>query len=396
MSAAPISRDNIYLDNNATTRPAPEVVDAVAEMMREQWGNPSSVHRLGQTARYRIESARAQVAALVGASEREIVFTSGGTESANLAITGVLAARPERRLVVTSRLEHSAVRELAEALVERKLAEVHWLEHRADGTVDLDALDALLTARSTEIAVVSIMWANNETGVVQPVGDIGERCRAARVPFHTDATQAVGRIPVDLAALPIDLATFSAHKFHGPKGVGALYLRRGVRPLRQLIGGPQERELRGGTENVPGIVGMGVATTLAQTWLATDERKRLSTLRDRLEHGILERVPSAVVNGATAPRLWNTTNIGFPKLEAEAILLLLSERGVCASAGAACSSGSLDPSPVLLAMGVPPDVAHGSIRLSLSRETTEAEIDAAIDIVTDAVTRLSRTLPQGV
>jgi len=395
MSASPI-----YLDNNATTRPAPEVVDAVAEMMREQWGNPSSVHRLGQTARYRIESARAQVAALVGASEREVVFTSGGTESANLAITGLLGARPERRVqrrvLVTSRLEHSAVRELAEALVERKLAEVHWLEHRADGTVDLDALDALLTARGAEIAVVSIMWANNETGVVQPVAEIGERCRAARVPFHTDATQAVGRIPVDLASLPIDLATFSAHKFHGPKGVGALYLRRGMRPLRQLIGGPQERELRGGTENVPGIVGMGVAATLAQMWLATDERDRLTALRDRFERSIVERVPNAVVNGATAPRLWNTTNVGFPRLEAEAILLLLSERGVCASAGAACSSGSLDPSPVLLAMGVPPDVAHGSIRLSLSRETNESEIDAAIDIVTDAVTRLGRTLPQGV
>lgn len=387
---------SIYLDNNATTKPAPEVVDAVVEMMREQWGNPSSVHRPGQAARYRIEKARGEVAALVGCSEREIVFTSGGTESANLAIVGMLAARPSHRLVVTSRLEHSAVRELAESLAENGRAEVEWIAHRPGGVVDLDAFRALVTTRRDEIAVVSVMWANNETGVLQPIEAVGAICREAGVVFHTDATQAVGRIPVTLGELPIDLATFSAHKFHGPKGVGALHLRRGTRPVRQLIGGPQERELRGGTENVAAIVGMGVAAECARRWLASDETTRLAALRDRLERGIVERVPNAVVNGLAngfaAPRLWNTTNIGFPRLEAEAILLLLSERGVCASAGAACSSGSLDPSPVLLAMGVAPEVAHGSIRLSLSRETTEAEIDAAIDRIVEAVGRLSRTL----
>jgi cysteine desulfurase len=383
--------DLCYLDNNATTRPLPEVVEAVRQCLEEDWGNPSSVHRVGIRARRRIELARESVARLIGAQEREILFTSGGTEAANLAILGTLALREPGAILVTSRLEHSAVRETAEAW-SRRGGEVVWLEHRPDGLVDLERLAALLERRGDAIGIVSAMWVNNETGIIQPIAEIGALCRAAGVRFHTDATQWVGRMPTDVAAMQVDLVSFAAHKFHGPKGVGALYARRGVRVERQIIGGPQERDRRGGTENVPGIAGMGVASDLARAWLATADRDRLANERDRLERGILERMPDAAVNGAAAERLWTTTNIAFPRLEAEAILLLLSERGICASAGAACSSGSLDPSPVLLAMGVPPELAHGSIRLSLSRLTTAAEIDRALEEIPAAITKLRRSM----
>jgi cysteine desulfurase len=384
-----------YLDHNATTRPLPEVVDAVRASMLERWGNPSSVHRAGMEARRAVDEARDRVARLVGCQPRELILTSGGTEAANLAILGSLGgslggslelASRERRLLVTSRLEHSAVRETAEAWGERG-GEVAWVDHRADGRIDLDALAARLDRDASRIGLVSLMWANNETGVISDVPAIGALCRERGVTFHTDATQWVGKMPLDLASEQVDLLSFAAHKFHGPKGVGALYVRRGVRVARQLFGGPQERDRRGGTENVPGIVGMGVAADLAAAWLATGERDRLATERDRLERAIVAAT-GAVVNGAGAPRLWNTTNLGFARLEAEAILLLLSERGVAASAGAACSSGSLDPSPVLLAMGVPPEVAHGSIRLSLGRDTTPTEIDAAVATIVESIARL--------
>ena len=378
-----------YLDNNATTQPLPEVVAAVTEALVRGWGNPSSVHRAGIDARRTVELARESVARLVGASEREIVFTSGGTEGAGLAIAGSLSA--ERRLLVSMRTEHSAVREECEALARRGAADVEWLPTDAHGVVDLGALDAVLRARAGDVALVSVMWANNETGVVQPVQAIGERCRAAGVRFHTDATQWIGRMPCDLRAMPVDLASFAAHKFHGPKGVGALFVRAGVRVVPQVIGGPQERERRGGTENVPGIAGMAAAAEAATRWLAGGEREALGRLRDAFERGIRAELPDAVVNGAGAERLWNTSNIGFPGLEAEAILLLLSERGVAASAGAACSSGSLDPSPVLLAMGIPPRVAHGSVRFSLSRLTTAAELVQASRTVLDCVERLRRS-----
>lgn len=387
--------DLCYLDNNATTRPLPEVVEVVRACLEEDWGNPSSVHRAGIRARRRIELSRESVARLIGAQEREILFTSGGTEAANLAILGSLALCEPGAILATSRLEHSAVRETAEAWSARaggRGGEVLWLDHRPDGTIDLDRLADLLGRRGDAIGLVSIMWANNETGLVQPIAEIGALCRAAGVRFHTDATQWVGRMPTDVAAMQVDLLSFAAHKFHGPKGAGALYARRGVRVERQLVGGPQERDRRGGTENVPGIAGMGVAADLARAWLATPERDRLASERDRLERCILERVPDAAVNGAAAERLWTTTNIAFPRLEAEAILLLLSERGICASAGAACSSGSLDPSPVLLAMGVPPELAHGSIRLSLSRLTTAADIDSAVDEIPAAIAKLRRSM----
>ena len=385
--------DRIYLDSNATTEPAPEVVDAVARAMRDTWANPSSVHRAGGEAKRVVELARESVARLVGCQERELVFTSGGTEGANLAIRGTLehlaTTDPARRVLVTTRFEHSAVRELAQRL-EQRGTEVVWLAGapHAPGTPDLDALEALLAARADEIALVSLMWANNETGAVTDISRAGALCRQAGVRLHTDATQWIGKMPTDLAALQLDLASFAAHKFHGPKGVGALYLRRTVRITPQTSGGPQERERRGGTENVPAIAGLGVAADLARTWLSGDGAARGAALRDRFEHAVAART-GAIAHAHGAPRLWNTTNLGFARLEAEAILMLLSERGVAASAGAACSSGSLDPSPVLLAMGIAPEVAHGSIRFSLARTTTAPQLEEAAMRVIAAIERLA-------
>lgn len=383
----------VHLDHNATTRPAPEVVASMREALEHCWGNPSSVHRSGIEARHRVELARASTARLLGCRDREIVFTSGGTESANLAIVGTLEhfAGSPRQVLVTSRLEHSAVRECAERCASRGI-EVCWVRHRPDGTVDLDALREITASRSGEIALVSLMWANNETGVIAPIAEAGAICREHGVRFHTDAVQWAGRLPTEFGSLPIDLLTFSGHKFHGPKGVGGLVVRGGVRIAAQIIGGPQERERRGGTENVPGLVGLGAAAELAAKRLAEGAWQAVGSLRDRLERGVLARCPGAVVHGAESPRMPNTSNIGFPRLEAEAILVVLSERGVQASAGAACSSGSLDPSPVLLAMGVPSELAHGSVRFSLGPATTESEIDRAIDEVASAVERLARSM----
>jgi len=384
--------DRIYLDSNATTAPAPEVIEAVARAMRDAWGNPSSVHRAGGEAKRVVELARESVARLIGCQEREIVFSSGGTEGANLAIRGSLehaaANEQRRRVLVTTRFEHSAVRELAQQL-EKRGTEVVWLPSATGmaGTPDLDALESLLASRADEIALVSLMWANNETGAITDIARAGAICREAGVRFHTDATQWVGKMPTDFAALQVDIASFAAHKFHGPKGVGALYVRRNVRLTPQTYGGPQERERRGGTENVPAIVGMGAAADLARAWLAGDGAVHGAALRDRFEQAIVHAT-GGVVHARHAPRLWNTTNIGFAKLEAEAILLLLSERGVYASAGAACSSGSLDPSPVLLAVGIAPEVAHGSIRFSLSRESTASECDEAAKRVITGIDRL--------
>lgn len=410
----------VYLDNNATTRPSPAVVEAVNRGLTELWHNPSSVHRPGQAARQAVELARRSVAELIGAKPREITFTGSGTESIDLAIRGVLAAAPaERQALVTDAIEHSAVRDLAEQLA-REGRELRQIPILPGGIVDTDALPRLL--EDGRVGVVSVQWANNETGAVQPIERIARICREHGVPFHCDGTQWVGKMPVGEGSqggafpgpaaspgpsappsLPFDLLSFSPHKFHGPKGIGVLWARRGVR-MRPTLHGTQELGRRGGTENVPGILGAGVAAAEARAWLAdASARERLAGLRDRLERGVLERVPGAVVNApgrrsshgpeTGAARLWNTTNIGFPRLEAEALLLLLSERGICASAGAACSSGSLDPSPVLLAMGVPPEVAHGSVRFSLSRETTGEEIERAIEGIAACALRLAGTMP---
>lgn len=378
----------VYLDNNATTRPDPAVVDAMMGMLRETWGNPSSGHRVGQAARQKVELARQSVAKLINAQPAEIVLTSGSTESINLGIRGVLAAlwrdQPERRTIITSPIEHEAVRDLCKSLVEEAGATLRILPLKADGVVDADALPAML---DDSVGIVSVQWANNETGVIHPLERMGAMCRERGVPLHTDATQLIGKAPVDMKSMPIDLLSLSAHKFYGPKGAGALYARRGVR-FRPIMHGAQERERRGGTENTAGIVGMGVAADRSREWLAdAGVVSAAAELRRYFESSLIRAVPEARVNGAD-PRLWNTSNVGFPTLEAEALLLLLSESGVCASAGAACSSGSLDPSPVLLAMGVPTEYAHGSVRFSLGRETTRAEVDEAVAVIAKCVGRL--------
>jgi cysteine desulfurase len=388
----------INLDHNATTPPAAEVVAAMHEALTRHWHNPSSVHRGGQEARHAVELARERVAALIGAKPRRITFTGSGTEAIDLAIRGTLAAGT-RRVLVTTAVEHSAVRDLAGELERTGEAAVRRLAVDGAGRVRVEQLAEVITP---EVGLVSVQWANNETGVIQPIGAIAERCRAVGAAFHCDATQWVGKMPTDVGEgagsltpllPPADLLTFSPHKFHGPKGVGVLWTRAGVR-WRPRVMGTQERGLRGGTENVPGIVGAGVAAGLALEWLA-DERRRagLGLLRDRFEAAVVNACDGARVNAAGAERLWNTTNIAFPKLEAEAILLGLSERGVLASAGAACSSGSLDPSPVLLAMGVPEELAHGSIRFSIGRETTAEELDRAVPLIAGCVRRLSGAMP---
>lgn len=396
-----------YLDNNATTQPAEPVTQAMHEVNTELWANPTSVHRFGQMVRQRLELARASVARLIGCRDRELIFTSGGTESNNLALTGILAqpTPPDTRrhgVLITTQIEHAAVREPSQTLA--KVNQVHHLPVDVNGRVDPGQLAVLLDehAGHNTVTVVSIQWVNNETGVIQPIQELVARSRehrdrtGARVLFHTDAVQAVGKIPVDVKAAGVDLLTFAAHKFHGPKGTGGLYVRSGIRLRPQQLGGPHEREMRAGTENSVGIIGLGVAAELACHWLADEQNVVVPTaLRNRFEQSIFQALPDTVVNGGGAPRIWNTTNLGFPGLEAEAILLALSERGVCASAGAACSSGSLDPSPVLLAMGIPEPVAHGSVRFSLSRYTTDDQIDRAIDVVPAIIQRLARILPVG-
>ena len=379
-----------YLDNNATTRPAPEVVAAMTPFLTEWYGNPSSVHRFGQRARQAIDEARGQVASLLRCAESELLFTGGGTEAINTAIRGLLAGRAPRTQIVTSTVEHSATRELCAELARQRLAEVIEIPVDARGALDLDRLAGAITEQT---ALVTLMWANNETGVIFPVEAVAAICREKRAPFHCDGTQAVGKLPVDLSSAGIDAMSLAAHKFHGPKGVGALFTRRGLRVRALQVGGPQERGRRGGTENVPGIVGMGTAAELAGQSLPA--MPRVAALRDRLEAAILSGIEGTAVNGATDRRLPNTTNIGFSRLEAEAILLLLSEQGVCASAGAACSSGSLEPSHVLQAMQIDAKIAHGAIRFSLSRYTTDAEIERALEVLPAVITRLRAVLPVG-
>ena len=374
----------IYLDHNATTPPCPEAIAAAELAMRDAWANPSSVHRAGQAARRLTETARRQVATLIGASARDIVFAGDGSEAIDMAVRGSLrgVATPN---VVTSVTEHAAVRESLEALGDR--AEVRHAPVSSDGQVDVGALLGLIDANT---ALVSVHWANNETGAVQPIERLASECEQRRVRFHTDATQWVGKRPTDVSSHPgISLLTCSPHKFGGLKGVGVLYVRRGCgwgtpRP------GSQELGRRGGTENVPGIAGAGAAAAVAGQRLDADPAwAGVGELRDRLERGVLERCAGAVVLASGRDRLANTASIAFPTLEAEAVLLLLSERGVCASAGAACSSGSLEPSPVLLAMGIEPSIAHGTVRFSLGPDTTPAEIDEAIGIIAGAVDTLS-------
>lgn len=384
--------DLIYLDNNATTQPDPRVVEAMVPFLRERYANPSSLYHAAQEVRYNVECAREQVARLINAPPRQVAFTSGGTESNHLAIRGILAARPDKRHIITTAVEHDCVLRLCGQL-QREGYEVTFLGVDTGGNLDLDKLEAAITPQT---AMLSVMHANNETGVIFPIERIGAIARQHGIPLHVDAAQSVGKIPIDIETLPVDLLSIAAHKLHGPKGIGALYVRRGVRLRAQLLGGHQEHDLRAGTENVPGIVGFGVAAELAAQHLP-EELGRVRELRDRLESGIIERVPYARRLGDPANRLPNTTNIGFAALEAEAILIVFSNHGICASSGSACSSGSLEPSHVLTAMAIDRPLIHGAIRLSLSRFNTIEEIDGVVEMLPSLLARLeplaARTAP---
>ncbi len=381
----------IYLDNNATTQIAPEVLSVMQPCLENLYGNPSSVHQAGQEARHAIEESRYQVAEFIGCRPTEIIFTSGGTESDNAALMGTLAGRMEKKTIITSKVEHSAVRETVDDLAKHGYRVID-IEVNTRGQLDRSALRAALA--DADAALLSLIWANNETGVIFDIDTIGAEAREHRVPFHVDAVQAAGKIPLHFSNRPIDLLSISAHKFHGPKGIGALVVRRGV-PFNPLIhGGPQERDRRGGTENVPGIVGMGAAAARMLAKLADPGYlERIATLRDKLQSGILTSVPESFVIGDGSNRVANTANIGFASLEAEAILILLNQHDICASAGAACSSGSLEPSRVLKAMGVPEKIAHGAVRFSLSEFTTEADIDQVLRVIPRVITRLREVLP---
>ncbi|MBU6411894.1 MAG: cysteine desulfurase [Planctomycetes bacterium] len=376
----------IDLDHNATTRPSAAVLAALVEGAGELYHNPSSTHRAGQQARQAIELARQAMAELIGCKARDVTWTGSGSEAIDLAIRGVLGAlpKPNRRLV-TTKVEHHAVRAIAEnAGSDFKVMDAPLLPDQS-GRVDVEGLARLLGGAP---GLVSVQWANNETGVVQPLGEVVRVAHERGWLVHTDATQWVGKVPTDLKTGPaVDVLTCAPHKFHGPKGVGVMMAARHVKVMPRVMG-TQELGRRGGTENTAAIHASGVAAREAMEWLKDEgARVRGAALRDRLERALVERC-GGVVNGGAVERLWNTTNVGFAGLEAEAILILLSERGVLASAGAACSSGSLDPSPVLVAMGVEPKVAHGSVRFSIGRETTEQEIDEAVEVIVDSVERL--------
>ncbi len=381
----------IYLDNNATTRPYPQVLEQMQPYLADAYGNPSSVHRFGQEARQAVEQARYRVANLLHCQPGEVIFTSGGTEADNAAIAGLAAAQPGKKTIITSSVEHSAVREPLARMAERGYNIVE-IPVNQKGDLDYTALQSALSRG--DAALAAIMAANNETGVLFDIATVGNLCRDAGVALHVDAVQMAGKLPIDFAALPVQTLAISAHKFHGPKGVGSLIVRRGSRWQPLIRGGPQERDRRGGTENVPGIVGMGAAAELTQQKMQTpDAFTRMAALRDKLETNIIEAIAETTINGNTASRISNTTNIGFTGLEAEAILLLLSQHDICASAGAACSSGSLEPSHVLRAMKLPDRVAHGSLRFSLSELTTETEIAATLEILPGIIEQLRKVLP---
>jgi cysteine desulfurase len=377
--------NRVYLDHNATTPVHPAVVDAMARVLKEDFGNPSSVHHFGQRAKAAVDQARSAVAALIGADPGEVVFTSGGTESDNFAIRGAAEALdPARRghLIATA-IEHEAVLNTLKALARRGWSTA-LLPIGASGIASPDALRDVLR---NDTAIVSIMHANNEIGTVQPIAEMARVAHERGALFHTDAVQTAGKIRLNVKALDLDLVSISAHKFYGPKGVGALWLRRGLRLRPILTGGKHERNRRAGTENVAGIVGMGVAATMALAKI-DDEAQRMSALRDRLEEGVLRVVPGTTVNGARSPRVPNTTNISFDRIEAESLLIALDLEGVAVSTGSACSSGTLEPSHVLKAMGFPAHRTQNSIRFSLGAANTEAEIDRVVAILPGIVEKL--------
>ena len=379
----------IYLDNNATTACDPAVVEAMLPFFTEQFGNPSSMHSFGDKVAHALKEARGGVQALLGAEhESEIVFTSCGTESDSTAILSALKAQNGRNQIITTAVEHPAILTLCDYL-EKEGVVVHRLGVDKKGRLDLDEYRALLSPRT---AIVSAMWANNETGTIFPVEAMAEMAHSVGAMFHTDAVQAVGKIAIDLKSTKIDMLSLSGHKLHAPKGVGVLYLRRNTRFRPLLRGGHQERGRRSGTENSASIVGLGVAAQQALEHMEY-ENTEVKRLRDRLEAGILPKVPRSFVTGDPANRLPNTANIAFEFVEGEAILLLLNKQGIAASSGSACTSGSLEPSHVMRAMGIPYTAAHGTIRFSLSRYSTEAEIDRVIEAVPPIIAQLRKLSP---
>lgn len=378
----------VYLDNNATTQVDPAVIEAMMPFLTEMYGNPSSMHRFGgQVGKYLVE-AREKVAASIGARPDEVIFTACGTESDNTAIWSALQSQGEKKHIVTTRVEHPAVLNLVQHL-EKRGYEATYLGVDARGRLDLDELrDAL----RKDTALVSVMYANNETGVVFPMEEIAAIVKERGVQLHTDAVQAVGKLPIDVSRLPVDFLALSGHKLHAPKGIGALYVRKGT-PFRPFMrGGHQERGRRAGTENAASIVALGKACELAAQNMA-EERTRVMAMRDRLEAGLLATVPDSMVNGDVTSRLPNTASIAFKYVEGEAILLLMDGHGMCASSGSACTSGSLEPSHVLRAMGVPFTFAHGSIRFSLSRFNTDEDVDLVLKEVPPIIKRLREISP---
>ncbi|GAC1431468.1 MAG: cysteine desulfurase NifS [Acidobacteriaceae bacterium] len=389
----------IYMDANATTPVLPEVVEAMRPFWSETFGNASSIHQPGQSARAAVDHARESIARLLHCRPAEIVFTSGGTESDNLALFGLLTAAPsgEPAHLITSAIEHEAVLQAAHALAERGV-ETTFLPCTPQGVVEPSSLKAALRPNTR---LVSVMLANNETGVIQPIRELADAAHAAGALFHTDAVQAAGKLPLDVAGLGCDLLSLSGHKMYAPQGTGVLYVRRTVRLAPIFFGGRHERGRRAGTENVPGVVGLGRAADLARDWLegnpsahtGTRSAAELATLRDRLEQGILSRLEDAGINGAHAPRVANTTNLYFDHLDAEALVIALDLKGLAISGGSACQSGATEPSHVLTAMGLDEARARASIRISLTRFTTTDEIDRAIELVRTAVSRLRELSP---
>jgi cysteine desulfurase len=378
----------VYLDNNATTRTAPEVVEAMLPYFTDLYGNPSSMHLFGGQLAKPLNRAREEMAALIGADPSEIVFTSCGTESDNAAIWGVLHSYPQKRHIITTRVEHPAVGNLVTYL-SKKGYKVTLLPVDREGLLKPEQLAEAIT---DETALVSIMWANNETGVLFPIETLAHIAKSRGVLFHTDAVQAVGKIPIDLSRVPVDLLSFSGHKLHAPKGIGVLYIRKGTPFTPFIIGGHQEKGRRGGTENVPYIIGLGKACEMARKHLV-EENRRIRKLRDKLEEGILQSIPRVIINGSRKERLGNTLSISFEYVEGESILMHLSNLGICASSGSACTSGSLEPSHVLRAMGVPFTAAHGSIRFSLSVYNTEEDIDYVLEHLPSVIRRLREISP---
>lgn len=378
----------IYFDNNATTKVAPEIAELIQPLFCELYGNPSSMHTFGGQVGKKITVARQQVATLLGCDPAEIIFTSCGTESDNTAIKGTLAAVPQKRKVITSRVEHPAVLSVCRDLESHGYTVIE-IPVDKQGRLDIEELEQHL---DEDTALVTIMYANNETGTIFPIEKIAEMITSRGITFHTDAVQAVGKIPINLSKSKIDLLSISGHKLHAPKGVGILYIRKGTRLSPFMLGGHQEGGRRAGTENIPGIVGLGMACQMAGDAIE-QENTSVKALRDKLEKGILQTCPDAMVNGDIENRLPNTTNISFEYIEGESILLLLDKLGICASSGSACTSGSLEPSHVLRAMGVPFTAAHGSIRFSLSRYNTEDEVDYIVEQLPPIINKLRELSP---